>query len=303
MSLTFNGTPEITQSHAHVDPGAFVIWRGGWQAVDATSFSTSGLHQGAGAHNMIQVAGKGVQGSGKSRGMVHFEDDDKILYSQIDSSNLFARRLPDDSHETLLEEWTRELVYLRPDVLVVYDRVVPKPNGKDWSWRLHLPRKPAAGNSSKTRFSSAHDRGSLTVDILDGGETKVAEDNDLEGGPTKAWRVEVLPNNTGRVLAAIRVGGTTAPNVPSEAITAPAVQGAASGDFAVVFSSQAFGRPAPLPFTYKAKRQEKRTHVIANLAPGAVDVALTNEGGFTVVKVSSGTKYKVDPQGVVRFSE
>ena len=38
----------------------------------------------------------------------------------------------------MLSEWTREFVHLRPDVLVVYDRVAPTPEGKDYHWRLHV---------------------------------------------------------------------------------------------------------------------------------------------------------------------
>ncbi|MDF2693580.1 MAG: Fibronectin type domain protein, partial [Labilithrix sp.] len=124
-SLTFNATAKIEQSHAHFDTGAFLLYRNGWQAVDGASYGHSGLNWESGAHNMITVKGQ-VRHGERSRGLVHYADDGKTTYAQIDASKLFTvKRGGVGEPEVVLDEWTRELVYIRPSSLLVYDRVVP----------------------------------------------------------------------------------------------------------------------------------------------------------------------------------
>lgn len=295
-SLTVVATSEIVQSHAHVDTGSFVIWRGGWQAADAVSYGKSGLNWEAGAHNMIQVPGH-HHNTGKSRGLVHYSDDGALFYAQVDASNLFSKRVSDTGYEPMLEEWTRELVYVRPDALVVYDRVVPRPSTKDYSWRVHFPSKPSGG---ARRWSSSNGSGAITVTLLDGGEAKIAEDSDLAEGPSKAWRLDVGPHAGGRTLALLEVGGGAPPSTATETITGSGIQGVAWRDQVVVLSAQPLGRPAPLPFSYRIKDTGKRQHTLVDMA-GSVDVAVTRAAGFVVVRVSAGTRYRADEQGLVRF--
>ncbi len=307
-SLTVVATPEIVQSHAHVDTGSFVLWRGGWQAADAVSYGKSGLSWEAGSHDMIQVPGH-HHNSGKSRGLVHYADDGSLFYAQVDASNLFQKRVSDTGYEPMLDEWTRELVYVRPDALVVYDRVVPKPSTKEYSWRVHFANKPVGGGAGAgpRRWSTTNGGGAITVTVLDGGEAKLAEDSDLAEGPSKAWRLDVGPHAGGRTLALLEVANAAsgAPATAVETIGGAGVgvgiEGLAWRDQVVIFSAQPLGRPAALPFTYRIKDGGKRQHTLVDIAPGSVDVAVTHEGGFTVVRVSAGSHVRVTDQGVVRF--
>ncbi|MEA2748822.1 MAG: hypothetical protein QOI41_2965 [Myxococcales bacterium] len=295
-SLTAVATSEIVQSHAHVDTGSFVIWRGGWQAADAVSYGKSGLSWEAGAHNMIQVPGH-HHNTGKSRGLVHYADDGGLFYAQIDASNLFSKRVSDTGYEPMLDEWTRELVYVRPDVLVVYDRVVPKASTKDWSWRVHFANKP---NGGPRRWTAANGTGAIAVDLLDGGEAKIAQDSDLAEGGSKAWRLDVAPKAGGRTLALLEVASGAPPSTATESISGPGIQGAAWRDQVVVFSAEPLGRPASLPFTYRIKDAGKRQHTLVDMA-GSIDVTVTREPGFVVVRVSAGSRYKANEHGLVRF--
>lgn len=307
-SLTVVATPEIVQSHAHVDTGSFVLWRGGWQAADAVSYGKSGLSWEAGSHDMIQVPGH-HHNSGKSRGLVHYADDGSLFYAQVDASNLFQKRVSDTGYEPMLDEWTRELVYVRPDALVVYDRVVPKASTKEYSWRVHFANKPVGGGAGAgpRRWSTTNGGGAITVTVLDGGEAKLAEDSDLAEGPSKAWRLDVGPHAGGRTLALLEVANAAsgAPATAVETIGGAGVgvgiEGLAWRDQVVIFSAQPLGRPAALPFTYRIKDGGKRQHTLVDIAPGSVDVAVTHEGGFTVVRVSAGSHVRVTDQGVVRF--
>jgi len=296
-SVTIEGVGDIKQSHAHFDTGSFVIWRGGWQAADATSYGKSGLNWEAHAHNMIVVAGHQRE-SLKSRGLVHFVDRGSFAYAQIDGSNMFTKRAGGDTYEALLDEWTRELVYVRPDTLVVYDRVAPKPAvAKDWSWRVHFPEKPSG---SDTRFTARHEAGLIAVNLLEGGDTKILPDTDLPEGASTAWRVEAGPTPGGRTLAVLRAFGMPPPALATELVTGAGIQGAAFDTHVVVFSKAALGKPAPLPLTYRVKDRGRREHVLVNVT-GAVDVDVTREGGFVVVKIAPGAKLRADEAGVLRF--
>jgi hypothetical protein len=295
-SLTIEAAADIKQSHAHFDTGSFVLWRGGWQAADATSYGKSGLNWEAQAHNMIAVAGH-QRSSLKSRGLVHFEDQRGVLYAQIDGSQLFTKRAGGDSYEPLLDEWTRELVYLRPDTLVVYDRVAPKA-GTAWSWRLHFPEKPSAG--ADRTWTARHDSGSITAALVAGGEPKIAPDTDLPEGSSTAWRLEIGPTPSGRTLAILRTAGMTPASLAVEAITGASIQGAAFDTHVVVFGKEPLGKPPALPFSYRVRDIGKREHVLVNM-PGTCNVDTTREGGFVVVKVSAGSKLRADEHGVLRF--
>jgi hypothetical protein len=299
-SLTVVATPEIVQSHAHVDTGSFVLWRGGWQAADAVSYGKSGLSWEAGSHDMIQVPGHHHH-TGKSRGLVHYADDGSLFYAQIDASNLFMKRVSDTGYEPMLDEWTRELVYVRPDALVVYDRVAPKPSTKEYSWRVHFANKPVGG---ARRWSTTNGGGAITVNVLDGGEAKLAEDSDLADGPSKAWRLDVGPHAGGRTLALLEVASASSgpPSTSTETISGAGITGVVWRNQVVVFSAQPLGRAAALPFTYRIKDGGKRQHTLVDMAPnGLLDVAVTHEAGFTVVKVSAGSHVRATDQGVVRF--
>jgi hypothetical protein len=295
-SVTIEGVSDIKQSHAHFDTGSFVIWRGGWQAADATSYGKSGLNWEAQAHNMIVVAGHQRE-SLKSRGLVHFEDQAGVAYAQIDGSKLFTKRSGGDTYEPLLDEWTRELVYVRPDTLVVYDRVVPRP-GSAWSWRVHFPEKPSAG--PERTWTARHETGSITAAVLDGGEPKIAADTDLPEGASTAWRLELGPTPAGRTLAVLRAGGITPPGLAVEPVNGAAIQGAAFDTHVVVFSKEALGKAVAMPFSYRIRDRGKRQHVLVNVA-GGFDVDVTRDGGFVVVKVSAGSKLRADEHGVLRF--
>ena len=296
-SLTVVATSEIVQSHAHVDTGSFVVWRGGWQAADAVSYGKSGLSWEAGAHDMIQVPGHHHH-TGKSRGLVHYADEGGTFYAQIDASNLFTKRVSDNGYEPMLDEWTRELVYVRPNVLVVYDRVVPKATTRDYSWRVHFANKPSGG---PRRWTASNEGGSIAVELLDGGEAKIAQDSDLAEGPSKAWRLDVGPHASGRTLALLEVATGAPPATNTETIRAPGIQGVAWRDQVVLFSAEPLGRPASLPFTYRIKNAGRRDHTLVDVA-GGIDVTVTGEPGFTVFHVSAGMRYRANEHGLVRFS-
>jgi hypothetical protein len=284
-SVSFSAIPDIDQSHAHFDSGSFIMWKNGWQACDPVTYSSSGLSWEAGAHNLVSVVGAEQRG-GDVPGLLRFHHGSGVTYLQVDATDMFRYRSGAEVL-TMLDEYTRELVYLEPDTMVVYDRVAPKPAGSSYRWRLHMPVQPslAAG-----RYSATHDGGGISLVQLAGGAASIHDDQDLVNGGSDAWRVEEAAPANGRFLNAIEVAAGSAPALQAVALSSSAaVQGAVLDGSVVVFSSLPRGNPVPLPFVYSVPGVSARTHVILNLA-GSVAVSFDKSGGQTTVTVAAGSQ-------------
>jgi hypothetical protein len=284
-NVSISAVPSIYQSHAHFDAGSFIIWKNGWQACDPVTYSSSGLSWEAGAHNMVTVIGHEQRG-GDVPGLLAFHYESGLTYLQVDATDLFRYRAGEEEL-TMLDEYTRELVYLAPDTMVVYDRVDPKPAGADYRWRLHMPVQPsfAAG-----RYSATNGGGGISLVQLAGGAATVHDDQDLVNGGSDAWRVEEAASPSGRFLNAIQVATGAAPSLQAVALSSAAsLQGAVVDGWVVVFSALPRGNAVPLPFSYTVPGVGPRTHVILNLG-GSVAVSFDKSGGQTTVTVSAGNQ-------------
>ena len=293
--VSISAAPKIDQSHAHFDSGSFTMWKNGWQACDADTYSSSGLAWDPGAHNLVTVIGA-ERRDAVVPGLIESRQDSELSYAQIDATNLFVQG---SSSTPMLNEYTRELVYLVPDTLVVYDRVSPKA-GSDYRWRLHTPSKATFGSG---RYSSTHSGGGISLVQLAGGAATLQADTDLQDGSSSAWRIEEAAPSSGRFLNVIQVGSNGAPALQAAALTSDAtIQGAVVGDQVVVFSSRARGQAATLPFTYTVSGVGPRTHTLVNVGCG-VSVSVSKTGGETKVTVAAGAQYAPDSAGVVRMND
>jgi hypothetical protein len=295
-SLTVLGARTIDQSHSHYDVGSFLLWKHDWQAVDPVTYSEEGLCWDSGAHNMIHVAGHERRG-GDSPGLAKLEHSDAFVYFQIDATQMYRVMQGTELH-TMMEEVTRELVFLPPDALVVYDRVEPKPGASDYDFRVHFATRPV---ESGGQFSAVHGGGGISLQMLQGGATSILADADLVDSASDAWRVQVEPTGaSSRFLALLQVASGAAPTIRGSALaTQGDVQGALWEDQAVVFSSLRRGAPAALPFFYTANSESVRAHILVNIAQPC-DVSVTKRGGSTIVTVSPGSTYSPSDNGVVR---
>jgi hypothetical protein len=237
-ALTVSGSPIVDQSHQHHDVGSFTLFKGGWQAVDAASFSKSGLAWESGAHNMVHVAGQ-ERRPAHVLGFTALAHEGAVAYARVDATGTYAMRR-NKREVPLVSEATRELVYLEPDTLVVYDRVRPE-EGRAYDWRLHFAERPALDGR---RVTARHERGAITAVLLAGGEPSIRRDDDIESGPSEAWRLEVAPAagaDAGRFLAVVRVGLGDPPALDVTRIDGDEVDGVVVDGTAVVFSRRPFG--------------------------------------------------------------
>ena len=145
----------FTQSHAHQDQGSLLIYKDGWLAYDAVIESKSGLPQQTEAHSVVRIvdaSGKTVEQSRDTEStMLALQRGYGFVHAAADITPVYAG-------SKLVQKVQREVVYLMPDAIVVYDRVQTSA-GKQ-VWQLVTPAAPAVGT---THASLAHTDATLKV--------------------------------------------------------------------------------------------------------------------------------------------
>lgn len=144
-----------TESHAHQDQGSFMIYKDGWMAYDGVVDSTTGLTQEPEAHSLLRfVEGGNTVGMREpsQSTMAAVKRGTGWLYAAGDLTAAFGASSP-------VDKWQRELVYLEPDVLVVYDRA-DAGAGVSQVWQVVAPANFTVNGARATTTGNGH---TLTV--------------------------------------------------------------------------------------------------------------------------------------------
>jgi hypothetical protein len=146
-----------TESHAHQDQGSLMIYKGGWLAADAIFATSNGIVQDTTSHSLVRIR----SGSGDIKQKVNTESKtvalhqgDGWLHAAVDTTAAYGG----DANVSKVQ---REMVYLKPNVVVVYDRVVTG-SGTSQIWQIASPIRPAISGATAT-IGGAH---SLSVQRL-----------------------------------------------------------------------------------------------------------------------------------------
>jgi hypothetical protein len=135
-----------TESHAHQDQGSFLLYKREWLAADANLVSHSGIQQGVRLHNLVRLD----QGSSTidmpydtTSVLRALEDHPSFLYLACDAT-------PAYDGDAAVVGVERQIVFLRPDTVVLFDRVRSSGAGVTKSWQMSTLRTPqvAAGTAT-----------------------------------------------------------------------------------------------------------------------------------------------------------
>lgn len=196
-----------TESHAHRDQGSFMIYKGGWLAYDPIVESTSGIRQEEELHNLVRIAGA-RQHEGTTSEMVALARGDTWLHAAADLTAAYEG-------EGVVDSVERELVFLEPDTVVIFDRVETS-SGAAQTWQLSAPSAPAISGTRATIDGGAHD---LRVErvIPASAETSVfdwTDDGDFGGG----FRLDVTqPGGNNQFLHVLSIDATVSTVTRSDA--------------------------------------------------------------------------------------
>ena len=213
-----------TQSHAHQDQGAIMIYKDGWLAYDPVVDSHSGLTQDVTSHSTLRI-GSGGQSNTTDSKLVALHAGDGYVYAAADLAAAYGGDA---------QRFERELLYLQPDIVVVYDRVA---STQAQTWQLAMPKRPTLSGASAT-MSGAH---ALHVQRLaPAAATASVHDYSSDGDFSNGFRLdEAMPAGDQRYLHVLSIDGA------ATSVTANGADGAtivANGKtYTVAFSRDAIG--------------------------------------------------------------
>jgi hypothetical protein len=174
------------QSHAHHDQGSLLLFQGEWLAYDSNILSHSGIRNEEELHNLVRVESGGdvvrmIEGSPPAD-LRALSDDAEVFYFAVDSAPVYGSESPIDSN-------LRELVWIKPNVLVVRDVVTTSDPS---AARIYQLNTPLSAQVSGRRVHMQGDVSSLDLHVLQpssgpiGVVSWAAVDDDMDGG----YRIE-----------------------------------------------------------------------------------------------------------------
>ncbi len=138
-----------TESHAHQDQGALMIYKDGWLAYDPVVDSHSGLDQAVTTHGLVRID----NGGSPVRQIAETVSSVKALHTGTGWVYTSADLTPAYDGNGAVQKVQRDIVYLLPDVVVVYDRVE---GGSSQTWQLAVPTQPSISGNTATIAAAGH---------------------------------------------------------------------------------------------------------------------------------------------------
>jgi hypothetical protein len=140
-----------TESHAHQDQGSLMIYKGGWLAYDANIHSHSGLAQQTTAHSLVRIDSGGTpinQIAATTSTVMGLMKGSNFTYAAVDVTPAYRGN-------AAIQKVQRELVYVQPNVAIVYDRV-QSTTATAQTWQLASPVAPSVSGNSATITNAGH---------------------------------------------------------------------------------------------------------------------------------------------------
>ncbi len=210
-----------TESHAHQDQGSLMFYKDGWLAYDAVIDSASGLRQETNAHGLVRIdrtaGGAAIpQVAPTTSKLVALQAGTGWLYAAADVTAAY-------NGDPAISQVQREILFLQPDVVVVFDRVTST-SGTQQTWQLASPVAPAISGTTATFTNAGH---TLRVQRLaPAAATASTFDyiDDPSGDYKSGYRLdETMPGGAQRYLHVMSVDGAavtaTAMSATSASIT------------------------------------------------------------------------------------
>jgi hypothetical protein len=150
-------TGPYTESHAHQDGLSFLLYKGGWLVSDANIDSHSGIVQGQEAHALVSQRVGGqlltmVERPSSTANLTALAQRPEYAYTAADVGSLFADRYTGVSPV----ESARQMVFLKPDVVIIHDRVRYPAGVSTKTFQLPTPYLPTISSRSATWNNGAH---------------------------------------------------------------------------------------------------------------------------------------------------
>jgi len=220
VSVYFKSSPYGSFNHSHADQNSFVIDAGGQRlAIDSGYYDGYDTphwrhwYKQTRAHNAITFDG--------GNGQVVFEEGGQLGRGAI---TRFEHRTGYDivtgdatpAYGGALTRAERTLVYLRPNLVLVYD-VLASPQAHRWEWNVHAAHRMESMGERRVRIRNGE--AALCVEMLEGQATEFTQTERFTAAPQgdnlpAQWHgafVSRNPEATAEFVALLRVGCTNTP--------------------------------------------------------------------------------------------
>jgi hypothetical protein len=140
-----------TESHAHRDQGSFLMYKNGWLAYDPNYDSHSGLRQEEEAHNLVRLSDNGTtvqQQTGTTSTVTGLHQGTGYVDVSVDTAPAYGG-------DSRVSTDKREMVFVQPDVIVVYDHVA---STVSQIWTINTPTQPTVAGARTTTSGLEVDR-------------------------------------------------------------------------------------------------------------------------------------------------
>jgi hypothetical protein len=190
-----------TQSHAHQDQGSLLIYKDGWLAYDAVIESHSGLTQETSAHGLVRI----TSGGQPVRQIADTISKLTALHQGTGYTHAAADLTPAYNGNAAVQKVQREMVYLLPDVVVVFDRV-QSASGTTQTWQLATPASPSISGSTASLTAAGH---TLKVQAISGGTMSATSMPSVDSDYSAGFRLdETMAGGDNRYLHVLSIDGS-----------------------------------------------------------------------------------------------
>jgi hypothetical protein len=223
-----------TESHAHQDQGSLMIYRGGWLSYDDNVQSKSGLSQTAASHSLVRID----RGGTPVRQVATTTSTLQALHQGADYVHAAADLTPAYNGNSAIQKVQRELVYLQPNIVVVYDRVQTTADTTQ-TWQLAAPVAPSVAGTTATISNAGHTLSVMRIAPSSAAMTvyDFRADPDLKGG----FRLdERLPGGDQRYLHVLALDGAVS-SASTSGATGVTLNLAGGGTVTVSFTRDSIG--------------------------------------------------------------
>ena len=197
-----------TEDHAHQDQGSLMIYKDGWLAYDSVIDSHSGLTQDTTAHGLVRITSGGApvrQVVGTKPQLSSLHQGPGYTYAAADLTSAY-------NGNSAVQKVQREVVYLLPDVVVVFDRV-QSAAGTTQTWQLASPVAASISGTLATIASSGH---ALKVQQIAGGSMSVTPFTSVSSDYSGGFRLdETMSGGDNRYLHVLSIDGAASSVTPA----------------------------------------------------------------------------------------
>jgi hypothetical protein len=205
-----------TQSHAHQDQGSLMMYKDGWLAYDVVIHSHSGLPQETTAHSLVRID----SGGQPVRQIANTISRLTALHQGTGYTYAAADLTPAYNGNSAVQKSQREILYLQPDVVVVFDRV-QSPAGTTQTWQLVSPVAASISGSLATITNAGH---ALKVQKLSGGTMSVTPFTSVSSDFSGGYRLdETMSGGDNRYLHVLSIDGAVSSTAAAGDATHPGV--------------------------------------------------------------------------------